>query len=129
MTGTDKSAMTDSEPSPAQPLSPEYLPAAKTAQSEEHFGIAPDAITNARTDSEIALEYLNHGELVATSRANSEKELYRFLKWCREEVRKPLRELRVADLNAYKAFLAHPPAHWITEVTRQDRFPIDQLDG
>lgn len=123
MVGIDKSVMIKSEPLPALAPLPEYRPATKTTHLVENFGIAPNAITNARTDSELALEYLNHSELAATSRANSEKELYRFLKWCREEARKPLRELRVADLNAYKAFLAHPPAEWIVQVTQEGKKP------
>ena len=77
-------------------------------------GIAEDAITDARTDSEIAREFISHGELGPKSIVNTQKELFRFLTWCREEVRKPLRQLSVADLNAYKEFLRAPPPDWVS---------------
>lgn len=81
---------------------------------EQWRGIAEDAITEARTDSEIAREFISHGELGAKSVANTQKELFRFLTWCREEVRKSLRQLSVADLNAYKEFLKAPPPDWVS---------------
>lgn len=59
--------------------------------------IADGAITDARTDSEIAREFIAHGELGAKSIANTQKELYRFLTWCREEVGK-----------SFHADLGHP---------------------
>ncbi|AKU20988.1 tyrosine-type recombinase/integrase [Massilia sp. NR 4-1] len=76
--------------------------------------IADDAITDALTDSEIAREFIGHGELGPKSIANTQKELFRFLTWCREEAGKTLRMLTVADLNAYKDFLKEPPADWIS---------------
>jgi site-specific recombinase XerD len=79
------------------------------------YRVADDPITEAQTDIEIAREYIGHGELSAKSIANSQKELYRFLTWCREEARKTLCELNVADLNAYKEFLKNPPADWISK--------------
>lgn len=75
--------------------------------------IAEDAITDARTDSEIAREFISHGELGPKSVANTQKELFRFLTWCREEAGKSLRQITVADLNAYKEFLKAPPADWV----------------
>jgi integrase/recombinase XerD len=74
-----------------------------------------ERLTAAQTDSELAREYIGHGELSPASRANSQKELFRFLTWCREEVRKSLRELTVADLNAYKEFLRAPPPEWVSD--------------
>ena len=76
--------------------------------------IAEDAITDARTDSEIAREFISHGELNPKSMANTQKELFRFLTWCREEAGKTLRQLSVADLNGYKEFLKAPPQGWIS---------------
>ncbi|PHV07263.1 integrase [Janthinobacterium sp. BJB412] len=76
--------------------------------------IADDAITDAQTDSEIAREFIGHGELGPKSVTNTQKELFRFLTWCREEAGKTLRMLNVADLNAYKDFLREPPAEWIS---------------
>lgn len=76
--------------------------------------VADDAITNAATDSEIAREFIAHGELSAKSIANTQKELYRFLTWCREEAGRSFHQLTVADLNAYKEFLKNPPASWIS---------------
>jgi integrase/recombinase XerD len=76
---------------------------------------ADDAVTNAQTDSEIAREFIAHGELSPKSIANTQKELYRFLTWCREEAGKTFRQLTVADLNAYKEFLKDPPADWVTK--------------
>jgi site-specific recombinase XerD len=76
--------------------------------------IAEDAITDARTDSEIAREFISHGELAPKSMANTQKELFRFLTWCREEAGKTLRQLTVAELNQYKDFLKAPPPDWIS---------------
>jgi len=76
--------------------------------------IAEDAITDAQTDSEIAREFISHGELGPKSIANTQKELFRFLTWCREEAGKTLRQLSVAELNCYKDFLKAPPASWIS---------------
>lgn len=76
--------------------------------------IAEDAMTDARTDSEIAREFISHGELGPKSMANTQKELFRFLTWCREEAGKSLRQLTVADLNGYKDFLKAPPPDWIS---------------
>jgi site-specific recombinase XerD len=76
--------------------------------------IAEDAITDARTDSEISREFISHGELGEKSMANTQKELFRFLTWCREEAGKTLRQLTVADLNGYKDFIKSPPPDWIS---------------
>ena len=73
-----------------------------------------DALTDARTDSEIAREFIGHGELSAKSRTNTQKELFRFLTWCREEAGKSLRQLQVSDLNTYKDFLRDPPPDWVS---------------
>jgi integrase/recombinase XerD len=72
-----------------------------------------DAITEATTDIELAREFIAHGELSAKSIQNTQKELFRFLTWCREEARKTLAQLNVADLNAYKEFLKDPPPEWV----------------
>jgi site-specific recombinase XerD len=74
---------------------------------------AEDAITEATTDIELAREFIAHGELSAKSIQNTQKELFRFLTWCREEARKTLAQLNVADLNAYKDFLKDPPPEWV----------------
>jgi len=79
------------------------------------FRVADDPITEAQTDAEIAREFIGNGELSPKSVANSQKELYRFLSWCREEARKTLSQLNVADLNAYKEFLRDPPPDWISK--------------
>jgi site-specific recombinase XerD len=75
---------------------------------------ADDAITEATTDIELAREFIAHGELSAKSIQNTQKELFRFLTWCREEARKTLGQLNVADLNAYKEFLKNPPPEWVS---------------
>jgi site-specific recombinase XerD len=75
---------------------------------------ADDAITEATTDIELAREFIAHGELSAKSIQNTQKELFRFLTWCREEARKTLGQLNVADLNAYKEFLRNPPPEWVS---------------
>ncbi|MCS0632261.1 tyrosine-type recombinase/integrase [Telluria mixta] len=74
---------------------------------------AEDAITEATTDIELAREFIAHGELSAKSIQNTQKELFRFLTWCREEAKKTLAQLNVADLNAYKEFLKDPPPEWV----------------
>jgi len=73
-----------------------------------------DAITEATTDIELAREFIAHGELSAKSIQNTQKELFRFLTWCREEAGKTLVQLNVADLNAYKEFLKDPPPDWVS---------------
>ena len=78
------------------------------------FRVADDPITEAQTDAEIAREFIGNGELSAKSIANSQKELFRFLTWCREEAKKTLSQLNVADLNAYKEFLRDPPPDWVS---------------
>jgi site-specific recombinase XerD len=75
---------------------------------------ADDAITEATTDIELAREFIAHGELSAKSIQNTQKELFRFLTWCREEPGKTLGQLNVADLNAYKEFLKNPPPEWVS---------------
>ena len=87
---------------------------ARRADLNPYRELPEDALTDARTDSEIAREFIGHGELSAKSRANTQKELFRFLTWCREEAGKSLRQLQVADLNAYKEFLREPPPDWIS---------------
>lgn len=79
------------------------------------FRVADDPITEAQSDVEIAREFIANGELSAKSIANTQKELYRFLTWCREEATKSLVQLNVADLNAYKEFLRNPPPDWISK--------------
>jgi len=79
------------------------------------YRTADDVITEASTDIELAREFIAHGELSATSIQNTQKELFRFLTWCREEAGKTLVQLNVADLNQYKDFLRHPPADWISK--------------
>ncbi|QOL48805.1 tyrosine-type recombinase/integrase [Massilia litorea] len=79
------------------------------------FRVADDPITEAQTDAEIAREFIGNGELSPKSIANSQKELFRFLTWCREEAKKTLSQLNVADLNAYKEFLRNPPPDWISK--------------
>jgi site-specific recombinase XerD len=74
---------------------------------------AEDAITEATTDIDLAREFIAHGELSAKSIQNTQKELFRFLTWCREEAKKTLVQLNVADLNAYKEFLKSPPPEWV----------------
>ncbi len=78
------------------------------------FRQADDAITEATTDIELAREFIAHGELSAKSIQNTQKELFRFLTWCREEAGKTLGQLNVADLNAYKEFLKNPPPGWVS---------------
>jgi len=78
------------------------------------FRVADDPITEAQNDAEIAREFIGNGELRPKSIANSQKELFRFLTWCREEAKKTLSQLNVADLNAYKEFLRNPPPDWIS---------------
>jgi integrase/recombinase XerD len=78
------------------------------------YRIAEDGLTEASTDIELAREFIAHGELSEKSVQNTQKELYRFLTWCREEARKTLLELNVADLNKYKEFLKDPPPAWVS---------------
>ncbi|GAB2841072.1 hypothetical protein GCM10027277_05080 [Pseudoduganella ginsengisoli] len=102
---TSKFALIDLEPAPVTALPAAWVPNA---------GVDAGRLTTAQSDSELAREYIGHGELSPASRANTQKELFRFLTWCREEARKTLRELTVADLNLYKEFLRAPPPDWVS---------------
>ena len=97
---------------PPAPGAPEGAPSGRL--DVKMFRVADDPITEAQTDVEIAREFIANGELSAKSIANTEKELYRFLTWCREESKKSLAQLNVADLNAYKEFLRNPPPDWVS---------------
>ncbi|RNF29177.1 integrase family protein [Massilia aurea] len=76
-------------------------------------GVHDEPVTSARNDAELAREYISHGELSPKSIANLQKELYRFLTWCREEAKKTFQQMNVADLNAYKEFIRNPPPEWV----------------
>jgi integrase/recombinase XerD len=76
-------------------------------------GVHDEPVTSATSDAGLAREYISHGELSAKSIANLQKELYRFLSWCREEAKKTFQGLTVADLNAYKEFIRNPPPDWV----------------
>lgn len=97
------------------PAVPEAIvPAASKRLHVKMYRLSEDAITEATTDIELAREFIAHGELSAKSIQNSQKELFRFLTWCREEAKKTLAQLNVADLNAYKEFLKNPPPDWVS---------------
>lgn len=87
---------------------------AASARGAVFRGLGDEPVTDARSDAELAREYVGQGELSPKSVANTQKELYRFLTWCREEARKNFQQLTVADLNAYKEFIRHPPPEWIS---------------
>ena len=87
--------------------------AAASARGALFRGVADEPVTDAKSDLELAREYIGHSELSPRSIANTQKELYRFLTWCREEARKTFHQLSVADLNAYKEFIRNPPPEWI----------------
>lgn len=70
-------------------------------------GDEDDSLADAKTDSEIARAFLYHAELAPTTLKSTKTELGRFLLWCKV-INKTLREIRVEDLNAYKAFLRDP---------------------
>jgi site-specific recombinase XerD len=93
----------------------EMIPGPSGRMHVKMYRLAEDAITEATTDIELAREFIAHGELSAKSIQNSQKELFRFLTWCREEAKKTLVQLNVADLNAYKEFLKDPPPEWISK--------------
>ncbi|WP_296949520.1 tyrosine-type recombinase/integrase [uncultured Massilia sp.] len=97
------------------PASPEQIVTGESARlGVTMYRTADDPITEAATDIELAREYIAHGELSAKSIQNTQKELYRFLTWCREEAGKTLAQLNVADLNDYKEFLRDPPPAWVS---------------
>lgn len=108
--------MTKFLPIDLTPPAPDAAEAAPSSRLDvKMFRVADDPITEAQTDIEIAREFIANGELSAKSIANTEKELYRFLTWCREEAKKTLAQLNVSDLNAYKDFLRNPPPDWISK--------------
>lgn len=92
-----------------EPVKPKASEASVSAQVK-----IDGLLTDALTDSELCKEYLGRGEITAKSLANLQKELYRFLMWCKLEAGKTLHDLRVPDINAYKAFLKNPPADWVS---------------
>ncbi|MGS0742757.1 tyrosine-type recombinase/integrase [Glaciimonas sp. GG7] len=74
-----------------------------------------DSLVAARSDSELARTFLYSNELSENSIKSTKKDLGRFLLWCRHQS-KMMHQLRIEDLNAYKAFLKDPqPAEmWIS---------------
>ena len=97
------------------PTQPDEIVTGKSGRMHvKMYRMADDAITEATTDIELAREFIAHGELSPKSIQNSQKELYRFLTWCREDAKKTLAQLNVADLNAYKEFLKAPPPEWVS---------------
>jgi site-specific recombinase XerD len=97
------------------PAFPEDIVKGKSARMEARmFRTDDDPITAAATDIELAREFIAHGELSAKSIQNTQKELFRFLTWCREEAGKTLAQLNVSDLNNYKEFLRDPPPSWVS---------------
>ena len=100
---------------PSQPEEMHDAPNGKSGRLHvKMFRQAEDAITEATTGLDLAREFIAHGELSVKSIQNSQKELYRFLTWCREEAKKTLSQLNVADLNGYKEFLKNPPPDWVS---------------
>jgi integrase/recombinase XerD len=94
---------------------PAVAPSVESARLHvKMYRIAEDGLTEASTDIELAREFIAHGELSPASVQNTQKELFRFLTWCREEADKTLVQLNVADLNRYKDFLRSPPAAWVS---------------
>lgn len=77
--------------------------------------------TTARTDLEAIEAWLvakagragEPGFVAATARAYR-TQAERLLLWCLREQRKPLSSMTVEDCEAYKAFLARVPEHWIS---------------
>ena len=106
--------MTKFVPIDLAPRLPSESDAASGRIDVKMFRVADDPITEAQNDAEIAREFIANGELSPKSIANSQKELFRFLTWCREEAKKTLAQLNVADLNAYKEFLRDPPPDWVS---------------
>lgn len=98
------------------PSSPDHIVSGESRRMHvKMYRTADDQMTEATTDIELAREFIAHGELSAKSIQNTQKELYRFLTWCREEAGKTLVQLNVADLNAYKEFLKDPPPAWVSK--------------
>lgn len=97
-------------------LNPNVSSAARTNQLDvESIQEAVEATDSAEMDIEVAREYIRNSGLSPKSIENSQKELYRFLAWCRKESKKTLSQLNLGDLNAYKEFLQNPPPHWISK--------------
>jgi site-specific recombinase XerD len=107
--------MPDFTPIDLGPSLPEQIGTGKSGRLHvKMYRLAEDAITEATTDIELAREFIAHGELSVKSIQNTQKELFRFLTWCREEAKKTLVQLNVADLNSYKEFLKNPPPAWVS---------------
>jgi len=116
--------MPDFTPIDLGPSQPEEIAPGKSGRLHvKMYRQLDDAITEATTDIELAREFIAHGELSAKSIQNSQKELFRFLTWCREEAKKTLAQLNVADLNAYKEFLKNPPPDWVSTTKWPRRDP------
>ena len=103
----------DLEPLPPPDAQPDRA-AASRPDAGIFRGMHDEPVTSATSDAELAREYISHGELSPKSIANLQKELYRFLTWCREEAKKTFQQLTVADLNAYKEFIRQPPPDWVS---------------
>ncbi len=72
-------------------------------------------LVNAQTDAALGRAYLQHADLAPTTLKSTTTEVGRFLLWCQARQR-TLRQIRIEDLAAYKAFLRdpQPAADWIS---------------
>src|SRR4051812_5373203 len=85
-TASPSRLMPDFTPIELGPSQPEEIVTAESGRMHvKMYRMADDAITEAATDIELAREFIAHGELSAKSIQNTQKELFRFLTWCRAE--------------------------------------------
>lgn len=88
---------------------PAFLPAAARSPA-----LLPGALTDAGSDRELIALWLSRPNISADTHRNGEKEVSRFLMWCRLHAL-GLRDVRYEHLLMYSAFIAdpQPAADWV----------------
>ena len=92
------------------------LPGSLSGQTGE-FRAAGSNLWGAQTDPEAILQWLS-GYRGKTQQDYS-RVVDRFYRWCLLVARKPLSSLVEADIQAYQAFIANPPADWVQQLSVQ----------
>jgi site-specific recombinase XerD len=103
------------------PISPESL---IIRPSEYRNGISTAGSLIGDDDEDAVRSWLVEFSGVATTQRAYRKEAGRFLRWAKEIAGKSLRELDRSDIEAYRGFMAAPPASWLG-TRRGERGTVD----
>jgi integrase len=86
---------------------------------------AGDCLIHAKNDLEATAHWLALYEAKKTTFKSYRRESVRFLLWCIYEIGKPLKDLKIDDLQSYFNFLQNPPKAWMASQINA----LDHVDG